>query len=216
MRALQQLIGCRYPKNIDEIIKESIKLRYPFQHFATVIISQGDIIKGITQSKPNNLILDNFGILFAEMFTTPSQNQDEVILTDVLNAPTAVQFYGDNTAGDSAFPTNVGGNIGTKMQVGSGITPAARADFAIETPFIVAPEDDLFDTGPGAYAAGAIGVTGVIVAGGAGTINEIILVMDLTTAPAGISDIAFFHDLLAIGEAFVLGDTITVTYTINL
>lgn len=215
MRALKQLIGHPTPKNLDEIIRESIKLRDPFQHFSTVIISDHNIIKGITQSKPNNLILDNFGKLFAEMFTAVSTDQDEITLKDILNANKTVQFYGDGSAGDNSFAHNTAA-LGTLVQVGAGTTPAARDDYAIETPFIVAPEDDIFETGPGSYALGSIAVAGAISAGGAGTINETILVMKLADTGLSGEDIAFFHDILVSGEAFIAAQTITVAYTINL
>jgi len=216
-KTLDELIGHEPPKNIEQIIRESMKLDAPFQHFSTVMIQdKNEIIKGISTSRRNNLILNNFGILLAEMFTTPSQTQSTATLTDILNAATVVQFYGDNTADDYSFSTNIGANVGTLVQVGAGTTPAARADYAIETPFIVAPEDDLFNTGPGSYGAGSIGVSATIVAGGNGTIAETLLVMQLTQDDLNPADVAFFHDLLASTEAFVIGETITVTYTINL
>ena len=207
------------PKNIDEIIRESIKLRAPFQHFATVIISEGDIIKGISQSKPNNLILDNFGILLAGLMRAPVDAEKEVTLTDTGNTGQTVGAYGTYAANtqhfnyfDAAYPT------GTRVQVGAGTTPAARADYDIETAFIVAPEDDLFDSGTGSYGAGSISVAGAITAGGAGTINEILFTgrWIWQGGSATLADFALFHDILVSGEAFVLGNTITVAYTINL
>lgn len=214
---IQDLIGYKPPKNIEDIIRESIKLDAPFQHFATVMIQEPDgIIKGIGQSKRNNLILDNFGIILAELFTTPSMNQDTASVKDILNASTVFQFYGDATASDEPFTKNHI-NLGTLMQVGSGVTAATRADYAIETALGTAPEDDIFDTGSGSYAAGSIGVSGAISAGGAGTINETLMVFKLhESVGSNVADVALFHDILASGEAFVLGETITVTYTINL
>jgi len=214
---IQDLIGYKPPKNIKDIIRESIKLDAPFQHFATVMIQDPEgIVKGIGQSKRNNLILDNFGEILAEMFTTPSQAQDWISVKDILNAGTVIQFWGDATATNEPFVKN-SLDLGTCMQVGAGVSAATRADYAIETPLGTPPEDDIFDTGPGSYAVGSIGVAGAIVAGGAGTINEVLMVLKLREATGSVaSDIAIFHDLLVSGEAFVLGETITVTYTINL
>jgi len=216
---IKELIGYQPPKNIDELIHDSIQLDAPFQHFATVMVQEPNgIIKGIGQSRRNNLILDHFGEILAEMFTAPSADQVEITLTDIAGAPFVMQFYGDDSANDfSVFRNDVGNPLGTLIQVGAGVTAATRADIAIETPFIVAPEDAGFHTGSGSYAGGAIAVVGAIAAGGAGTINEVILILrGLDNAGAATGDIALFHDILVAGEAFVLGETITVTYTINL
>lgn len=217
MRALRQLIGVPMPKNIDEIIRESIKLRDPFQHFATVIISEKDIIKGIGQSKPNNLILDNFGEWLAGFLRQPVAADSQINLTgDDGAANIILMFHTVTTAGNRAFNW-AGGPVGTRVKVGSGSTPAARSDYAIETDFVTAPEDDYFDTGAGSYAAGSVSVAGAITAGGAGTINEVVLSGTFWDETGdGPAEHILFHDILAAGEAFVLGNTITAAYTINL
>jgi len=216
---LKNLIGYQPPKNIGELIRESIQLDAPFQHFSTVMIrDRKGLIKGISQSKRNNLILDHFGEILAEMFTPPSDGQNEITLTDIAGAPFIMQFYGDETANNFQFARNsVAFQLGTLIQVGAGVTAATRADIEIETPFIVAPEDAPFDTAPGAYGAGAIAIVAAIVAGGAGTINECLMILRmLNNVGNATGDVALFHDILVAGEAFVLGETITVTYTINL
>jgi len=145
---------------MDEIIRESIKFDAPFQHFATVIISERDIIQRI-------------------------------------------------------YNMEVGG--GTSIQVGSGSTAAARTDYKIETALGTAPEDDLFDTGSGSYAAGATSVAGAITAGGSGTINEVVLAGHWYDETAdNFDDFCLFHDILVSGEAFTPAQTITVAYTLNL
>jgi len=213
MRALRQLIGCRYPKNIDEIIKESIKLRYPFQHFSTVIISQRDIIQSIGQSKRNNLILDNFGEALSGIFRTPIAALGPAhVLHDDGDVARDVWFMAVTA---STFNAVVAQELGSQIKVGSGTTAATRADFDIETAFIVGPEDAEFDTGPGSYAAGAISIAGAITAGGAGTINETGM-FGKWSHVAAAALFMLFHDILVSGEAFVLGNTITVAYTINL
>jgi len=221
MRALKQLIGFEMPKNIDELIKESIKLRYPFQHFATVMIQdrQG-IIKGVSQSKPNNLILDNFGLFLAGLMRAPVITKTWISLTDSGGAARNVGTYGQWGANEHAFNlTNAAAKMGTLIQVGAGTTPAARADEDVETPFGVAPEDDVFDTGTGSYGVGSIACAGAISAGGAGTINEVCFFgawLYSTGAGVALANFLLFHDILVSGEAFVLGETITAAYTINL
>ena len=212
MRALRQLVGRPTPKNLDEIIKESIKLRNPFQHFSTVIISQGDIIKGISQSKPNNLILENFGKTLAGMFRIPVEALDpDLGLIDEGGTPRETHFYAKTLSSINAATED----LGSQIKIGSGSTAAARDDVDIETAFVVAPEDAPFDTGSGSYAAGAVSVAGAITAGGAGTINETGM-FGVWFYIAAVALFMIFHDILVSGEAFVLGNTITVAYTINL
>jgi len=211
---LKNLIGGYVPQDINERIAESIKTK-PFQQFATVMIQETDgIIKGIGQSKRNNLILDNFGIWLAGLIRAPvSANKQSAEYLDTAGVADKWFMY-QNGAGTDEF--NKGAGAGFNMQIGSGVTPATRGDYVIETPFIVAPEDDVFPSGNGAYAVGVVSCVGVIVAGGAGTINETVLYAYFNDDANNLENVAFFHDILATGEAFVLGETITVTYTINL
>jgi len=219
MRALRQLIGHQYPKNMDEIIRESIKLKFPLQHFATVIISEGDIIKGINQSKPNNLILDHFGEWLAALIRQPQNNVKILYFTNTDGGAADINIWCSAAGSESVFTRkNSAGalNLGTKMEVGSGVTAATRADIQIETNLGTAPEDDSFDTGAGSYTAGVISVAGAITAGGAGTINETLFIAVWVDDTHSAQEVALLHDILISGEAFVLGNTITVAYTINL
>lgn len=218
MRALQQLVGCPMPppKTLDEIIRESNKLRMPFQHFATIIISQGDknIIQGIGQSRPNNLILDQFGTWLAGLIRAPVLARTQITLQDITDTTRTVGMY-DKEMQSNVFNQYTNYVLGTQLQVGAGVTAPTRADFNIETALGTAPEDALFDTGSGSYAGGAISFAGAITAGGAGTINEVGYFSKWRyTSAAGT--FMLFHDKLVSGEAFVAVQTITVAYTINL
>jgi len=215
MRTLDQLIGAPIPKNIDELIRESIKIRHPFQHFSTVIISDRGIIKGISQSKPNNLITDQFGTWLAGWIRTPVVAISTVTLKESGGANKTVQMY-EKTASAAVFNIDVGDKLGTVIQCGSGSTAATRADYDVETALPTAPEDAPFDTGTGVYAVGSIAAAGAIVAGGAGTIRETCLFASWVDSVNALFNFLLFHDILASPETFVLGDTITTTYTVNL
>jgi len=202
------------PKTLDEMIKESIRCDAPFQHFATVIISDRNIIQGITQSKRNNLILDNFGIILAGLIRAPvNANTLSANYKDSAGGSDKCNIY---RTGSSGAEFNEGDGAGFNLQVGAGATAATRADYVIETAFGTAPEDDVFPTGNGSYAAGAVSLSGAISAGGNGTIAECGMYMLLQDDTAVLENVMFFHDILASTEAFVAAQTITVAYTINL
>jgi len=214
---LNKLIGGHPPKDINEIIRESIKLRAPFQHFATVMIQEPDgIIKGIGQSKRNNLILDSFGQVLAALMRAPINGITNINLDDITDTARACTIM-EEAAGSNSFIGSAAARIvGTVMRCGSGVTPAVRTNFEIETPLAVAPEDAIFPTGNGSYAAGSVGCSGTIVAGGAGTINEVGMYGQWVYAGPTLGWFMLFHDILVAGEAYVLGETITVTYTLAL
>lgn len=217
MRALQQLIGCPMPpwQTMEERIKESIKLDAPFQHFATVIISQGDIIKGISQSKRNNLIVDNFGVLLAGLFKTQTTTKTEVTLQDEGDTGRTVCTYGTWAASARNF-NNYTTSSGTKLKMGSGVTAATRGDYDIETDLPTSPEDDFFGSGTGSYAGGAVSIGAALTAGGNGTINEVGLFGYWHDNNTSVYNFMLLHDILTSGEAYVIGNTLTVAYTINL
>ena len=217
--SLDALIGYEIPLNIDEIIRESIKLTAPLQHFVTIIIQcPKGIIQGISQSKPNNLILNNFGTWLAGLIRAPVNTDTTISLTDTGNNSRDTNTY-DNQGACHVFNGHDGTiTLGTQIQVGGGSTTAARTDYAIETPLSTSPEDALFDTGTGSYATGTISLAGAITAGGTETINEVILAAKwhYGAAASGNAVFALFHDILVSGEAFTPGQTITAAYTINL
>lgn len=220
MREFNQLIGNYVPKNINEIIQKSIKLEHPFQHFSTVMITDKEnVIKGIGQSKPNNLILDQFGTWLAGFLRAPVSANKNISITDTANNARTMVIYYDQATSFTFNCFDVGlVTCGSRIQCGSGTTVATRSDYAIETALGTAPENALFDSGTGVYAVGSIACAGAVVAGGAGTVNETILTGHWRWGTGGDTeaDFALFHDILGSGEAYVLGNTITVTYTINL
>lgn len=206
-------------KDINEILKDLIKLDAPFQHFSTVIISKpNERIRSIGVSRRNNLILDQFGKILALILATAGNAQREDTITDTGNTGRLLQAWADQTPNDYTMFYNGTVLGGAMMQVGAGTTAALRTDYNIETAFGTAPEDAPFATGLGSYAAGAIGIAGAISAGGNGTIAETLLILQacLNTGAATTYVFALFHDLLVSTEAFVAAETITTTYTINL
>lgn len=172
-------------------------------------------------SRWNNLITDQFGEWLAAWFRAPVTS---AVTTIAIAADDGVddtlEIYHDGTADDNAFneSTGIGApGTGTAFQLGSGSTTPARADYAIETAFATAPEDDQFDSATGSYAAGAITVTGAVTAGGAGTVNEAGLFASWRIQNTNnAAYYLLFHDAISPGVTFVATDPLAVTCQISL
>lgn len=185
------------------------------QEVALVIIGEPESkeILDIGGSLPGDLFVDNWGTVWAGLFRAPINGNTAVTLTDTSN--TARQLYSMEDAGATFNASNA--IIGSRIQVGSGTTAPARSDYKIQTAFATAPENALFDTGTGSYAAGSgnITVSGSITAGNeAGTINEAILAGVWYTYSAGAAEnICICHDATT-ATAFSNAKSITVQYSI--
>jgi len=129
----------------------------------------------------SNLILDQLGLFLAGIFDKSILANRTVLLKDAGGSITSYSTYSD-----IGFPQkfNLTSSVpdskqGVKLQVGSGITAPLRTDFDLETDFGTAPENALFDVTTPVWNSGLGNFkdSGLIVAGGAGTINESILAM---------------------------------------
>lgn len=184
------------------------------QAFVTVRGPDGKV-KAQGSSKPNNLILDNFGTWLAAFIQAITEATRTITLTDDGGTSRTVYIYGE-TAYLFNYPDGAV-DIGTQLRVGSGSTAPARDDYAIETAFATSPESTYFDTGTGSYAAGAISLSGSITAGGSGTIREVGLFGYWTAVAAGTRyRFMLFHDALSPAVSFSAGDIIGVSYSITL
>ena len=163
----------------------------------------------------SNLILDNFGLWLAKIFST---------LTTTNQSFTGVNTGGANSPIHSrALTSNVfnitsGGAVGVRLIVGSGSTPPARTDFFVQTKFITAPENALFASGFPVYNSvlGNFKNLGSILARGSGTINESALVDRMRTQASGIADLSLFRDIISPAVPFIAGQSIALEYTIQL
>ncbi len=167
---------------------------------------------------PRDLILNNFGNWIAGIFRAPSTGNMDVTLTSVTPTARSVPIYKAQFSSLYAFnayaQNQFAGALGMQMQVGSGVTPAARANTKIETAFGTAPESGRFGASNAGYGGGTMSISGSTGAGGAGTVNETGL-FAVWNYGYGLSDtFMLFHDILGVGVAFVAGNTLLVSYSI--
>ena len=170
------------------------------------------LMKGKNGKIVSNLILDNYGLMLAAMHNGNPAGTTNASLTDdagvggrIISLFAGVNFVDTTSA------------LGIVHRIGSGTTTPARSDFEVATGFGTAPESGdidpsnvIFDSASGSF----IGVS-VIIAGGAGTINESVLKGKWRSA-AGILNFALFRDIISPAVPFVASNTIILEYTIQL
>ena len=167
---------------------------------------------------PKDLILDNFGKWLAAFVRSPIAGSGKtVVLPDSSNTNRTLYIYDMDATTTHGFQYGAAGGspTGTQVQVGSGSSDPARSDYAIQTAFGAAPENAAFDTGSGSYSSGYVSFSGAITAGGSGTINETGFFGKWYLYNASYL-FMLFHDKLTSGVAFTAGQTLNVSYSIEL
>ena len=173
-----------------------------------VIVKENEEIKSIGGSVPSDLILNQFGKLFA-LFHSGSVALRTTTLQDNTNVARTIQSSG-------AGNTWTNGSGGSSAQVGQGASVVARADFDIETVFANGgPEDSRQSTAIGGYNSSlgqATINTTIAPTAGTGTVIESCLFWEfIDTGPVG-RIFLMSHDNISPGVAFLIAQTITVKY----
>ena len=180
------------------------------------------IIRSIGASDPNDLIVNNFGQIFKGFIGAVANPRTSGIYQTVLTGRLC-RTYG----GVTAFLTMLwmlngasAGATGSKVQIGSGITPPARTNINIETPFGIAPENArnnfLVDSVINFGLARITNTRTIGATGAGGTVNETCLFMVANGTSGGAEDCLIFRDAISPPAIFALGQNVTVSYTIQL
>lgn len=172
----------------------------------------------IETTNPDDLILDNFGIMLASMFETYPFTTDSINrnVTDIGGNLRATKFYGTNASPNTTMHYR-GFNQGTAIQLGDGNVAPARTDFFLNSPFVAAPENALVGTGPGSWtsATGQVAVSAGLVTGGAGTVREMIMMRGFTVSTSASFLMTIFRDVIA-DVPFGIGTPLFVGWLIQL
>jgi len=153
---------------------------------------------------------DNFGILLAGIFRTPSTGVKSV--GGLKRADTGAIFstgiYQTNT--NSTFTWNVGLQT---VKVGKGTSTPTRQDFDIENPFTTSPESGTFANLVNGYNSGlgkieipaTLGATG-----GSGAISEYVKYVSLRDNIGGSTNrtVIFIHTEIDPAVNFIIGESI--------
>lgn len=177
------------------------------------VVENGEV-KSIGGSIPEDLILDQFGIIYNAYFRPSEVGQVNITVTDTGGVDRSIipriafASNGMNKALSQA--------LGTEIQVGQGSTLPARANVDIETVFAGAPESGRVGTGLGGYNSGLGQVTVSTVispTSASGTVSESGLFWVLADNVTTVRTFMILHDLVSPGVSFVAAQAINVTYT---
>ena len=223
------LIGLSFNKRLEKAIHQRARIEtteYLMDRFSrdlakfcskmheTVVVAalnKDRKILDISLNKPNDLILANFGLWLAAIIRAPSSSNTSFNIPDITNTSRTVYTY--QIGGTQAFN---GGTPGTLLQLGSGTTAAARADYKIQTALGTAPENTQFATSNGIYGGGSISFSASVSAGGSGTVTESGFFGNWDVYTYGMFIFMLFHDILASGVPYVAGNILPVSYSVQI
>lgn len=226
-KLIQDYKGYTYNKKIVEdmqkIILEAKRFSKPpvMAECSIISILEKGEIKALGASIPNDLIMDNFGETMKVLSNRiGGGTTDQASITDITNSAQTI-FLNDMNAGQSGstFANRAGsvGTFGVRLQVGSGGTTPTRQDFNIENAFGTSPESLAFNTNPSGYNSGLGQLTfgNNITAGGAGTIQEVIAIMNMRNTINVQFKTLIFRDLVT-PVGFIAGQIIAVDWVIQI
>lgn len=159
----------------------------------------------------SDLISDNFGEYFAPFFR-PAANLDvDAILQDDANVARTIRIW--RQAGIQYNRV-----IGTRLQVGQGISAPARIDFGIETPFTNGGVEDTIISvvGTSAYTSATGKITAISAnfspTAGTGTVTETVMFSVWRDTGDVTHNFLLAHDAISPGVQFLAAKSIVVDY----
>jgi len=220
---LLEYIGKTKTQNLkDEISKEYFELvskkfpDYGFNHKmnSLVTVTKDQEIKKIGMSCINDLIMDNWGLWLAGLFSG-----DDFVTppaTDIAGTTNnAIKLRGTSQCFN--MTDTVAGNYGSLIQIGKGLSAVTRQDFDIGNPFTNGgSEDSRIGTGDGGWISGLgqIQIPMQLTTTGSGAISETCLWLQVgTISPVELQQYLISHDNISPVVNFIVGEIVNVDYS---
>ena len=190
----------------------------PLNSACVVSVVEEKEIKQIGMSCLNDLLNNNFALFIKGAF---NRGGTQTEMRDVSNIVTEVRFTGASATRYNNNQTTQTTPIGSRVQVGSGITPATRSDFNIETAFVGGVVAQRRPTGIGVYFAGLndVLISSVISPTlGGGSISEACLYAQWHRSLFAnqFREFVLSRDNISPVVPFSAGNTINIDYTLNM
>jgi hypothetical protein len=174
----------------------------------------GDMIKSVSVSKPNDLILNNFGNFWIKLFNVVGNSAVAFVANDITDTEFTYRTYRETSTNPRTY--NEGGtNLGTQIGIGSGNTEPVRSNVDLETYFGSSPESTRQNTSVGGWNTDNGHVTYVmaITAGGSGTIRETATFAVWKEINGNAKTNMLTREVLDTPQDFSATDPISVKYT---
>jgi len=175
----------------------------------TVLDNKKEEILGLGGSSPTDLIVEQFN----QLIRLYNGSNNLTILLKLTNGLTAnIKAIGTI---NNWYNFSLNRSAGTRIGIGAGVTPPARSDFQIETPFGSTPESGFTNTTDGGYNSGlgqvsassTIGATG-----GSGTVNETVLLGFWVDTANIARALLLARDAISPAPSFISGNFVNVNY----
>jgi hypothetical protein len=185
-----------------------------------IIVQENKEIKSLGGSKPNDLLVDNFGEWLAGMHRALGGGISTFSIIDTSSVAQVLNWY---EASDQQF--TAGGNsntvpVGTEIQIGRGTTPPIRQDVNIETAFSNGGvEDSAISTGTGSYVPSQAQVrvpATIAPTTGSGSISETVLFAKWYRTTNTQIKLLLAHDAISPVASFISAQSVFVEYRFNL
>lgn len=217
---LQELVGKTKNQNlVDEayqIYKESFVKEFP-EYFeknhskmcSIVTALENNEIKNIGMSKLDDLLLDNYGYWFGALWNpqtlTPDAKWENGALSTIMGWSSAIGVKWNMNDPPLA--------VGSLIKVGTGLTPAQRSDYKLET------NKQTLSSSDGAWNSGLgkIDIAGSITADFSDSISEVGLFGRWGEKNLGnVNSLLIAHDNISPVIPVIIGQTINVDYQLIL
>ncbi len=203
---------------IERQCRENAQLINHINESAFVVVTDPKTrrIKDIGFNKPDDLILDNFGLFLNALMCPPisytvAHSSAPMVDTDGVSRTVGVYYFVLN----QAYEYNEISSSYTYIKFGSGSTTPARSDCNIETALGASPENGEIKISNGQYGSGRVAFGGAVIAAGSDTLSEVGFFI-YCKALSALCHFMWFHDLLSTPVSFVAGDKLTGVYSVGI
>ncbi len=197
----------------ENIYKETFAEKFPkyfyrnntVKSFSIVTVTENKEVKSIGMSKVEDLLTDNFGKWFGGFIYPTNDFQ----MIDESAVSRTMEMWGTSTWNIN----NGGGDVGTRIKVGHGTTPATRQDIAMEN------FDQELNSSDGGWNSGLgqVDVPATVPSDFADNISEVGLFGSwFTKTPSFVSNFMLSHDNISPVVPVIIGQTINVDYKLLL
>jgi hypothetical protein len=202
----------RLIRECENIYKENFAEKFPnyfenkntLKSFSIVTITENKEVKSIGMSKVEDLLTDNFGKWFGAFIYPTSP----ITMEDDSSTNRTVTMW---ATGGTWNSVNIGGAVGTQVEVGTGTNVATRQDVALQNPQQILNSSD----GGWNSSLGQVDIPATIPSTFSGNISEVGL-FGVWAFSGGVGRFLLSRDNISPVVSVIIGQSINVDYKLLL